>query len=142
MFDPHPEFIVRAYLTAWMSHDPEQALSYLSDDVVWRMYLDTDVVTFGGETIGVEAMRQRMYELRHQFELLSFLFENISLVGQTARVMIYADYRHKATGRVLDLKIRAVFTVVGKQIVRCDEYHDEPRIRAFMELVRSTASGA
>ena len=132
---PSPEFIVRAYYLAWAEQDIERAISYMSDGVQWNMYIDTDVVGFAGQSIGREAMRQRMNDLMKSFELIAFEILNFKQTGQDSRTLVRCDYRHIASGQLLDLKIRSVFTVLGEHIVACDEYHDAERIRAFMALV-------
>jgi len=141
MLNPSPEFIVRAYFDAWGQEDVERALSYLSPDVDYRMYIDESVVSFAGASLGIDALRARMLDLQRQFELLWQELVSVELVGQQARCLARAEFRHRKTLRVLDLTHRFVFRVVGKEIIEAHEYHDADRIRAFLELVTSETSG-
>ncbi len=142
MLNPSPEFVVRAFFDAWISQDIDRALSYISADVFWRMHIDTEIIIFAGLTVGREAMRQRMLELVATYELLTYELDFIEFVGQQARTMSRGDYRHRPSGHVLDLVIRHVLKVEGKQIVEIDEYHDAERIRAFLAMAEFSAASS
>lgn len=139
MLDPSPEFVVRAYFDAWEHQDIERASSYMNEDVQWRMHLGQDVVDFAGASTGRDALIERWHALRLDFELLRFEILMLDFVGQQARTSVRSDFRHKASGHVLDLTIRQVFRVEGREIVEVDEYHDTARIAAFMALAEQSA---
>lgn len=140
MLNPSPEFVVRAFFDAWINQDIDRTLSYTSADVAWRMHIDTAVIPFAGSTVGRDAMRQRILDLVAINELLSYEVDVIEFVGQQARTLSRANYRHRPSGHVLDLVIRHVIRVEGKEIVEIDEYHDAERIRAFLAMAEFSAA--
>lgn len=139
MLDPSPEFVVRAYFDAWTNQNIERALSYVAENVEWRMHIDQQTIGFAGIAKGREGLRQRMDDALTVYELVAFDVKYIDFVGQNARTQVRADYRHRASGQILDLTIRSVFRVVAKEIVEVDEYHDADRIRAFVAMAESSA---
>lgn len=132
---PSPEFIVRAYYLAWTDQDFERAISYMSPDVRWTMHIDPDIVSFAGQSAGRQAILERMRGYAQHFELIGFKILSLAVEAETVRAFVHGDYRHIASGQVLDLAIRHVFTLADHHIAACDEYQDGGRIRAFMALV-------
>ncbi len=135
MLNASPEYVLRAYYNAWIDYDIERALEYVADDVVYIMHLERDLFTFAGETHDKAGMRQRMIDLRSQFELLAFTPLDITAVGQQVRSRVESEFRHRASGQSIDGTFRHAVVVEQGQIVRMEEYHDAERVAAFMRLV-------
>ncbi len=137
MLNPSPEFVVRGYYDAMLRGDVDDAMSFVSDDVQWTMYVDRQVIPFAGESAGRAALRERFEQMLSAWELLRYEFTTLELLGQSARAVIAVAFRFRATGDVIDGSMRLVFRIIGRQIVFADEFHDAERIRAFMALVEA-----
>jgi hypothetical protein len=42
---------------------------------------------------------------------------------------------HKASSSRMEISFRQVYDVRGGLVVRCDEYHDAPKVEAFIRMV-------
>jgi hypothetical protein len=57
------------------------------------------------------------------------------------RCQVRFTFRHRASGETIDGVMRIVAQVVGGQIVRYREYHDQERLRTLMLLVAREGTG-
>lgn len=120
--------------------DIEGFLSYLAEDVVYRLHLDQSVLPFAGEVTSKDALRERLLAMRAQFEYLLWSPGpiRVSLNGQT-KTFVDFSYKHKRSGKVLDGSYRLILTVDSKRLIRrIEEYHDAARVHAFVRLMESS----
>ncbi|OYW55352.1 MAG: hypothetical protein B7Y80_13700 [Hyphomicrobium sp. 32-62-53] len=130
-----PEGILEAAFQAYAMGDLPAAAAYFAEDVIYAIYIDKDVLPFGGEVIGRAAILKVWQDIRLQFENLEYAPRIVSCDDDIVRCQINFAFRHRTSGEVIDGVLRIVAQVANGQIVRYREYHDQERLRAFMRLV-------
>ena len=135
-----PEGVLESALRAYALGDLPAATAYFSDDARFSIYVDQDVLPFGGEICGRSEILKSWQNIAASFELLRYAARNITCHEDIARCQAEYTFRHRASGEVIDGVLRLVAHIVDGKIVRLREYHDQERIRAFMRLVAQSAS--
>jgi ketosteroid isomerase-like protein len=127
--------IVEDAISAWANRDLERTLSYMHEDVVHRLNVNSETVPFGGSTFGKAALRQKLQLLLDTFEFGAFVTEHAKVDETVVRVRIKIIYIHFLTGERLNVRFRFVITHHDGLITRIEELHDAAYVEAFMRLV-------
>lgn len=135
-----PEGILEAAFQAYAIGDLPTAAAYFAEDVTYAIYVEKDVLPFGGEVIGRAAILNVWQDIRLRFENLKYAPRIISCDDDIVRCQINFAFRHRASGEEIDGVMRVVAQITGGEIVRFREYHDQERLRAFMRLVAQGAA--
>lgn len=128
--------IVTSFLACWNAQDVESSLGHLHENAFYKMHADTDVLPFGGEWQGREQIRNLLFLLLRDFDVLKYEPIFIRTRGNTGRASVRYVYRHRPTGEVLEGTRRLVFKFRDGLIVRVEGYHDAKMIEAFMRLTQ------
>ncbi len=130
-----PEGVLEAAFKAYSLGDLSAAAAYFAEDAVFAIYVDTDILPFGGEVVGRPAILNLWQSLRLPFELVHYTPRILSCEDDVVRCQVGFAFRHRSSGQIIDGTMRIVTQVTKGQIVRYREYHDQERLRAFMHLV-------
>ena len=122
---PAPEKIVRAYISALNSGDPDAVIACVSDD-----FVNEHTSTLGENVVGRDVYRQRLLIFLNEFRELRYQIEDVIVDGQRVAV----PYRMSATWRSPDhekpgerpFSIRGMFRfrVSGDHITHRVDYWD------------------
>lgn len=126
--------VVERFSGLWEQHY-QQAMTMVAPDIVYRLNVDSEAMPLGGETIGWDAVNAIMMRSREVFEYLVYRPRILSVEGDTARLRVELVLRHRASGELLMVNMRAVNRVRDGMIVAVDEYVDAPMIETFMRLM-------
>lgn len=138
-----PEGILEAGLKAYSLGDLHATIAFFSEDAIYAIYIDREILPFAGEVVGRSAILQIWQDMLLPFELVRHVPRILSCEDDIVRCQVEFAFRHRASGEVIDGVLRIVAQVIDGQIVRYREYHDQERLRAFMRLVsHNTHSGA
>lgn len=140
MTDDSSAELVRKFWRMWAARDKAACLSLVADEIFYGLYVPQDVLFFGGETRGRAASSDRLQTILDQFETLVFEGAVTKVVAETVHGRVTYSFRHKATGEIIDGKMRQEVEVRDGLIVSWREYTDAEKVRAFMRLVAHTAS--
>jgi ketosteroid isomerase-like protein len=133
--------VLEALYASWAVKDLDAVLACCSDDIVFVIHVPPEVMPFAGETRGKAAIVPRLKMILDNFDFLEYRPEFINDEGDEFHSQVRYHFRHKATGHDIRGTMRHVWRVEGDQIVRLEEYHDTPRVRAFFELLAESESG-
>jgi ketosteroid isomerase-like protein len=128
--------VVEAFFAYWGVQDVALAAALFDANIVYRLYMESHDIPFGGEWRGVEACRQAMFSLLEEFDYLRYEPTILGVKGSIVRAHVAFKYYHRRTGGILEGTRRLVFKVKGDRIVRIDGYHDAHLIEAFMRMTR------
>lgn len=130
------EAFVTSWIACWAAEDVEMTLSHLHKDIVYKVHASSDVLPFGGEKRGEEALRDLMFDVLTDFDVLQYSLRFIRVVRNGARAHVRYIYRHRATGEVLEDTRRLVLQFRDGRIGRIDAYYDDRMVEAFMRLTQ------
>ncbi len=133
-----PEGILEAGLIAYSMGDLDAAVAYFAEDAISAIYIDQDVLPFGGEVRGRSAILQQWQQIARAFELTKHHPTLLSCQDSVVRALVQYAFRHRQSKAIIDGTMRIVAQVEDGLIVRYREYHDQERIRAFMKLFAET----
>jgi ketosteroid isomerase-like protein len=127
--------VVAGFNRAWGAGDIDAAMACVADDGVFQLRLPNDMTAYGREAIAAALRGARV-----DFEPI--LYRPLSLVteGDTVRFQVEFMYRHRASGEILNGRLRMVMRVEDGAIVRADEFHDGAKVQAYLRLA-ATMSG-
>lgn len=128
--------VVESFFASWGAQDVELTLAHFHDDIVYKLYVERDILPFGGEKRGKEACRDLLFSILADFDYLKYEPSVLSVRGDTVRTQVRFTYQHRATGETLDGTRRLIFKVRKELIVRVDGYHDAQLVDAFMRLTQ------
>jgi len=128
--------IVASWIACWAAQDVELTLAHLDENVVYQIHASCDVLPFGGEKRGHEALRDLMFNVLADFDVLLYSPDFIKVAENGTRAHVRYIYRHRATGEELDGTRRLVVQIRDGLIVRIDGYKDDRMVVAFMRLTR------
>ena len=131
----------RAHL-AWASGDLHDFLSLLADDIVYTVNVDGLEVPYASSAVGKEDVRWRLELLLDTFEVVTFHMESLTHEAGFSRSTVRGRYIHKATGEILDVRIRFRAWLKDGHIVRMEEVHDAAYVVAFQRFVKHLATAA
>jgi len=130
-----PRALVASWLACWAAEDVEMTLAHLHEDIVYKVHTSV-VLPFGGERRGHDALRELMFTVLTDFDVLLYAPSYIRSTAQGVRAGVAYHYRHRATGEVLEGTRRFLIQVDGDLIARIDGYYDDRMVEAFMRLTR------
>jgi ketosteroid isomerase-like protein len=133
--------ILEAMYASWAAKDLDAVLSCCSDDIVFVIHVPPEVMPFAGETRGKAALVPRLRMILDNFDFLEYRPTFISDEGEEFHSQVHYHFRHKTTQHDIEGTMRHVWRVKDDKIVRLEEFHDTPRVRAFFELLAESASG-
>ncbi len=128
--------VVEAFFAYWGAQDVELTSTLFHDNAVYRLFVASNDLPFGGEWRGREACRQMLYSILEEFDYLTYEPTMVGVRGAVVRAHVRFKYQHRRTGGVLEGTRRLVFRVRGGLIIRIDGYHDAHLVEAFMRLTR------
>jgi ketosteroid isomerase-like protein len=128
--------VVASWIACWAAEDVEMTLAHLHENVVYKVHSSREVLPFGGEKRGQEALRDLMFTVLTDFDVLLYLPNFIKPVGNGVRANVSYIYRHRATGEILEGTRRLLIQIRDDLIVRIDGYYDDRMIEAFMRLTK------
>jgi ketosteroid isomerase-like protein len=129
-----PEGILEAGLSAYSLGDLEVAAAFFSEDAIFAIYVDRELLPFGGEVIGRSAILRQWQAIAQCFEIVQHVPKVMSSSDDIVRVQVQFAFRHRPSRAIIDGTMRIVAQVANGKIVRYREYHDQDRLRAFMQL--------
>ena len=130
-----PPEVVAGFNRAWGAGDIEAAMACVADDGVFRLRLPNDMTAQGREAIAAA-----LQGAREDFEPILYRPFSLVTAGDIVRFQVEFMYRHRASGEVLNGRLRMVMRVEDGAIVRADEFHDGAKVQAFLRLA-ATMSG-
>ncbi len=136
MSHPGPPEVIAQFNKAWEAGDIEGALAFVADDVVYELHVSNELLPFGGQTEGRDAIEATLRRIRDFWEYILYRPLALACHGDVVRFQVEFMYRHRASGEVLSGRFRSVMRVENGLIKRADEYHDRAKVEAFMRLVR------
>lgn len=129
--EPNVVFEVLKY---WGAQDVESTLSCFTDDVVYRLHMDTTGMPFGQDAVGRDAFRDRMFDYLAAFDYVLYEPAILEVTPEKARVRIHFGFRHRASGEIISGYNRFILSIRDNRICKLDEYFDAPMFEAFMRL--------
>jgi ketosteroid isomerase-like protein len=127
--------LVASWLACWAAEDVEMTLAHLHEDVVYKVHTSV-VLPFGCEKRGHDALRDLMFTVLTDFDVLLYSPNYIRATSNGVRAGVAYHYRHRATGEVLEGTRRLLIHVDGGLIARIDGYYDNRMVEAFMRLTK------
>jgi ketosteroid isomerase-like protein len=124
--------VIEDVLRFWCVQDVEQTLAYFSDDVVYQLYMCRSATPFGGEVIGIDAVRDLLFDILADFDYVAYVPTVLSVHNGVARIQTSYVLQHRASGEELSGSKRFICTLQDHQISRVFEYHDVALIEAFL----------
>lgn len=124
-------------IVAYGLRDFELAASVFSEDCIYTIHVPTEITPYGGTIIGRKAILDRLKGIGREFEVLSYEARQIVTSGDCVRSQICYEYRHRASGEVIDGVGRLEATFADGKIVKWSAFHDVDRIQAFLRLCQS-----
>ncbi|MFZ4783678.1 MAG: nuclear transport factor 2 family protein, partial [Armatimonadaceae bacterium] len=112
----------------------EEAMALLADDCIYVLHIPESALPYGGETRGKAAIRATLLQMRRDFVDIVHRTTTLSFANELVRQRLEFIFRHRSSGQRLSGTGRLVWTVRDGLIVRCEEYHDGPRLAAFFNL--------
>ncbi len=130
----YPEAIVEAFYQAMQADDPAMQLAYFADDALFLEHLPAGAIPYAGRTLDKAGMAERLAFMYATWELLRAAPLNFLVEGELVTCQMEFVFRFKATGNLLEGRVRHLFRVVDGRIVRLDEYMDAALLDAFMRM--------
>jgi ketosteroid isomerase-like protein len=128
--------IVASWIACWAAQDVELTLAHLHENIVYKVHASREVLPFGGEKRGQEALRDLMFTVLADFDVMLYAPSFIRVDGNGARAHVSYTYRHRATGELLEGTRRLLVQIRDGLILRIDGYYDDRMVEAFMRLTR------
>jgi ketosteroid isomerase-like protein len=138
LLHPAPAEVVAKFNAAWENGDIESALRFVAEDAAYELHISNEVLPFGGQTIGRDAIAATLRRIRADWDYILYRPLALTEAGNIVRFQVEFMYRHRASGEVLNGRFRLVMRIEDGLIVRADEYHDRAKVEAFMRLVRGS----
>jgi ketosteroid isomerase-like protein len=132
-----PADVVRQFTRFWTAGDIDSAMLLVAEDSVYVLYISGDLLPFAGETVGRDNIAAALRKIRQDFEYLLYRPLDLVVDGDEVRYQVEFMYRHRQSGETLSGRFRMVMWVKDGLLIRADEYHDRPKVEAFMRLFGS-----
>ena len=129
---------------AWEAGDFDGFMSQLAEDIVYIVNVDGMQVPYAMSAVGKTDVQDRLQLLLDTFVVTTFAMESIVHEPDLSRSLVHGVYRHKATGEILDIKLRFRAWVENGLLTRIEEIHDARYIEAYERFVfhvQNTAQG-
>lgn len=127
--------IVASWIACWAAEDVEMTLAHMHECVVYKVHTSV-VLPFGCEKCGHDALRDLMFTVLTDFDVLLYSPNYIRVSNEGVRANVGYIYRHRATGEVLEGTRRLLIQIRDGLIVRIDGYYDDRMVEAFMRLTQ------
>ncbi len=120
----------------WQAGDLDGFLQMMDPDILYIVNVDGQQVPYAMSAVGRSDLQDRLQLLLDTFDVTRFEVLNIYPEQAHVTTMVHGVYRHKATGEILDIKVRfrGWFTPAGL-LSRIEEIHDARYIEAFERFV-------
>lgn len=128
---------VETMLRYWSVQDVEQTLSCFADDIIYQLHICQSAHPFGGEMVGIEAVRNLLFDILAHFDTLHYEPVVLGVRDGVARIQTSYVLHHRASGTDLVGTKRFVCILADGLITRVYEYHDMARVEAFMRYASS-----
>ena len=129
-----PIEVVSRFNEAWAVKDVDTAMACVAEDAVYALYISGELLPTGGETVGRDNIQAALLKIRECFEYLLYRPLHLHAKGDVVRYQVEFMYRHRQSGETLSGRFRMVMRVKDGLLIRADEYHDRPKVEAFMRL--------
>lgn len=134
--------VVSEFLDRLIAGEIDAAYKLLSNSAVQAVHVGPAYKPFGGELIGIDAIKARQAEIASDFDYTAVRSAPVVRAPDdwmSAQSRVEYELHHFLTGLVLHCGARVRVRVERGKIVRIDEYHDAPRFESFLNLVRAEA---
>lgn len=128
------------FCKAYAARELDRCADFVTDDVVFALFIDRELAPFGGVTIGRAAMHRRWLMVAEAFDLLRYEVTSVTEDAGSLRGFVAYHFRHKATGEDIDGTMRHLIESREGLICRAEEHHDRTRVEAFFRLINSKAA--
>jgi ketosteroid isomerase-like protein len=128
--------VFRAAIQGWSAGDLEGVLKLFADDIVHTVHVGALDVPYMVSANGKAEVRQRLELIMATFVVDTFVIESLVEDLDEVRATIQGYHTHRKTGERLDVRLRFLARVRGRQIARLDEYIDTAYFEAFERFVR------
>ncbi len=132
--------LMHEFAEAYAVRDFDRALTCFSDDVIYSLHADREVVPFAGVTIGKAQVRKRWEMIAAMFDMPLYRLEHAALHGDELHASIAYRFRHIVSGEEIEGNMRGVLWVRGGLFARINEFHDRGRVEAFFRLIAKSAT--
>ena len=132
--DRVPRAVVEDLNAAWQRNDLDAVIALVADDCVFQVHVAQDVVDHAGIARGRDAVRQSLSTARANFDYILYRPTIVSGDEEIVRQRVEFIGTHIASGSRMNMTFRQVYRVENGLVVNCDEYHDAPRVEAFIKL--------
>lgn len=133
---PEVQLVAGCY-KSWTEGRIDRLLDVLADDCVYTMHVPRELLAFAGRHEGSEAIRTCLHDIIAESDFLLYAVDDWSHgAGEIVRTRVVYYFFHPDTGDQLDGALRHVWRVRDGRVVQLDEYHDVPRLEAFLTMVR------
>lgn len=118
-------------------------MQMMTEDILYIVNVDGQQVPYAMSAVGREDLRFRLELLLRTFDVTHFELLNIYPEREHITSHVHGIYHHKATGEILDIKVRfRGWFNHDKIITRLEEIHDARYIEAFERFVYFIESAA
>ena len=129
-------------LEAWKAQDLDQLLTFVAEDILYLVNVDGIQVPYAMSAVGKEDLRGRLQLVIDTFALQTYSIDKIVHEPDHSRALAHGVYRHRATGEILDIRLRFCAWFAEGLIVKVHELHDASYITAFEQFVFHLMSAA
>lgn len=109
----------------------------VADGCVFTLHVSEDLVDHAGQWVGADQIRMALTMARRHYDYILYRPIVLGANGSSVRVRVEFMGTHRLSREAMNMTFRQVFTVENGQIVRCDEYHDRPKLEAYLKLIQS-----
>ncbi|MFZ4808614.1 MAG: hypothetical protein ACOYLQ_15265 [Hyphomicrobiaceae bacterium] len=137
------ESFLEAHRT-WGTGQFEAFMNFMDENVLYIVNIDGQQVPYAMSALGREDVRFRFLLLLQTFDIEKF--EVLALFPEPQHItsLVHGIYRHKATGEILDVKVRFRGWATNRgTFERLEEIHDARYVEAFERFaffLQNTAS--
>lgn len=132
------QLVVEEFLDAWISGDISATVALLAPDATYSLHVSEDLLPFAGVSTGRESIRARLTAMREAWDYEMFEPGPVRVDPNdetVVRCSVSFMFRYRATGDRLRGRFRTVWHVQDGLVESCEEYHDRPRVEAFLRLL-------
>jgi len=129
------ELFMRAH-ELWGTGRFDDFMQMMHEDILYIVNVDGQQVPYAMSAVGREDLRDRFELLLRTFNVTHFELLGVYPEPEHITSLVHGIYHHKATGEILDIKVRfRAWFIHDKIITRLEEIHDARYIEAFERFV-------
>ncbi len=133
------KMLVEAVMASWEVGDVDAVLSCYARDAVVTIHLP-EVVPYAGVSQGRLPLRDCFQCFWSNLDVLQLRLSVLrSEDHNVLRSHSHFHVVHRATGLDVEGTVRHIWRISGDKIVKCDVFHDAPRLAAFFSTVQTMA---